>query len=143
MSRVPHLRLSNACKLETRVRRAPPTWASLANQSIATGSFPLGSTTATLTVSAGVHSATDSTLVSVLDRTPPVLSLPPDVTTPTCTGVSIGQATAVDGCGGPVIVVNDASATFKAGTRIVTWRAIDQFGNVALATQRVNRRARR
>ena len=108
-----------------------------ANQAVATGTFPLGTTGATLTVSDGPNFASDGTLVTVLDTAPPVLTPPPDIGTPTCTGVNIGQATAVDACGGAVTIVNDAPSTFKAGTRVVTWRAIDRFGNVAVATQTI------
>lgn len=43
-----------------------------------------------------------------------VLTVPPDVTTATCTSVSIGQATAVDGCGSAVTIVNDAPASYRA-----------------------------
>jgi hypothetical protein len=108
-----------------------------ATQAVANGTFPLGTSSATLTVSDGPNSDSDDALVTVLDTTPPVLTPPPDVGISGCTGVNIGQATAVDACGGAVTIVHDAPSTFKAGTRVVTWRAIDRFGNVAVATQTI------
>jgi Ca2+-binding RTX toxin-like protein len=107
-------------------------------QVIATGNFPLGTKTATLTVTQGDASKSDTAQVTVRDTTPPVLTAPPDVTAASCTTVSLGQATATDGCGGNVTIVNDAPATFKAGVYTITWRAIDQFGNQsAPQTQKV------
>jgi Ca2+-binding RTX toxin-like protein len=108
-----------------------------ANQAIASGGFPVGTKTATLTVSRGDEIATDTALVTVLDRKGPVLLAPPDVTAPSCTAVNLGQAVAADTCGGTVTIVNDAPASFKAGVFTVTWRAIDQFGNETAKTQRV------
>ncbi|HEX5098235.1 MAG TPA: VWA domain-containing protein [Polyangiaceae bacterium] len=110
-----------------------------ADQALATGAFPLGTREATLTVSDGPNQVSDTVLVTVLDTTPPVLAPPPDVTVSTCGGtVNLGQATATDGCGGHVDIFNDAPASFpRAGKTIVTWRAVDQFGNQATATQTV------
>jgi len=108
-----------------------------ADQAIATGVFPLNeSRSATLTVRDASNESTDDVLITVLDTSPPVLTPPPDVAVPTCGAVSIGSATAVDACGGSVTIVSDAPATFsKAGRKVVTWRAIDRFGNIAEATQ--------
>jgi Ca2+-binding RTX toxin-like protein len=108
-----------------------------ADQSIARGSFPVGTTTVTLEVSDGTAGAEDSALVTVLDTTPPILNIPADVTTATCSGVNIGQAVAVDLCGGAVTILNVAPASFKAGAHTVTWRAIDQSGNETVKTQKV------
>jgi Ca2+-binding RTX toxin-like protein len=108
-----------------------------ANQAIASGGFPLGTKTATLTVTRGAAVATDTALVTVLDTKAPVLLQPPDVVAATCTSVSLGQAVATDTCGGPVTIVNNAPASFRAGVHTITWRAIDQFGNEAVKTQRV------
>jgi Mg-chelatase subunit ChlD len=106
-----------------------------ADQAVATGTFPLGTTSATLTVSDGPNSVSDSMLATVLDLTPPELWPPADVVAPTCGSVTLGQPTATDACGGPVTIVNDAPTSFKAGKHVVTWYAIDQFANVAHATQ--------
>ncbi|MDQ2642178.1 MAG: VWA domain-containing protein [Myxococcota bacterium] len=108
---------------------APPVTLQTPNQPVASGGFPLGTTTATLTLSRDTFQASDTALVTVVDTTGPTLVAPPDVTAATCTSVNLGQATASDGCGGSVTVVNDAPASFKAGVYTVTWLAIDQFGN--------------
>jgi CSLREA domain-containing protein len=109
-----------------------------AAQAVASGSFSLGTHIVTLTVSRGSDVATDTAVIKVVDTAPPVLTVPPDVTAASCTAVSIGQATAVDGCGsGSVTVTNDAPASYRAGLRIVTWRATDQAGNQTTRTQRV------
>jgi hypothetical protein len=104
-------------------------------QVIATGSFPVGTKTVTLLVSQAATTRSDTAQITVRDTTAPVLTVPADVTAPTCTGVTLGQATATDGCGGTVTIVNNAPATFKAGTYTVTWRAIDRYGNEAVKTQ--------
>jgi Ca2+-binding RTX toxin-like protein len=116
---------------------APPVSLQNPNQSVATGNFPLGPTVATLTVSQGAAQASDTAIVIVRDTTAPVLTVPPDVVATVCTSVNLGQATASDACGGNVTIVNNAPATFKAGTYTVTWRAIDQFANESTGTQRV------
>jgi len=112
-----------------------------ADETIATGVFPLGDTTATLTVSQegllGLVSAEDDVLILVADTTPPILSIPPDKSFATCQGVSIGTATAVDTCGSAVTITNNAPSTFRAGVHVVTWRATDAAGNVAEKQQRV------
>jgi Ca2+-binding RTX toxin-like protein len=70
------------------------------------------------------------------DRTPPVFTfVPPGMTITTCTGVSLGQATATDPCG--ATVTSDAPAKFGLGATIVHWTARDNAGNVAVATQTV------
>ena len=70
------------------------------------------------------------------DRTPPRFTfVPADITTTTCTGVSLGQAVATDPCG--VTVTNNAPSKFPLGTTLVTWTARDGAGNVARATQAV------
>jgi Ca2+-binding RTX toxin-like protein len=106
-------------------------------QASTSGSFPLGNTTATLTVTLGGATASDSALVSVLDTRDPVITPPADVYPATCGAANIGQATATDACGSNVTIVNDAPATYRAGVTVVTWRAIDSLGNESQATQRV------
>jgi len=107
------------------------------NQSIASGSFPVGTTAVNLTVSQGAVQKSDSALITVLDMTPPLLTIPADIVTTSCTGVSIGTATATDVCGGTVTVVNNAPASYRAGVTFVTWTAIDRYGNSIQRTQRV------
>jgi Ca2+-binding RTX toxin-like protein len=107
-----------------------------ATQAVATGSFSFGTHVVTLTVKHGGDITTDTVVIKVVDTTPPVLNVPADVTAATCTAVSIGQATATDGCGS-VTITNDAPASYRAGVRLVTWRATDQAGNQTVRTQRV------
>jgi hypothetical protein len=110
----------------------PPT------SSTPSASFPLGSTSASVKVtsSAGA-SANDSVLVTVLDKTPPVLTVPADASG-SCHAISIGVATASDACGGPVTITNDAPATFPLGLTTVTWTATDRFGNKSTQQQIVS-----
>ena len=76
------------------------------------------------------------------DNTPPSITCPADVTassdTGTCeaTGISLGNASASDDCGTP-IVSNNAPNAFPVGTTIVTWTALDGAGNSANCTQQV------
>jgi len=105
--------------------------------------FPsLGSELVTLTVQDSVgFTDTDTMTVSVADTTPPMLSVPADVTmecaAPTGTAVDIGMATASDSCDTNVSVSNDAPTVFPLGDTTVTWTAIDDSGNTAMATQTV------
>jgi len=70
------------------------------------------------------------------ERSPPIFTfVPPCLTVSTCGGVNIGQAIASDPCG--VTVSKDAPASFKLGTTLVTWTAVDGAGNIARATQDV------
>lgn len=108
-----------------------------ANTAVANGNFPVGTNSVTLEVSQGGVSATDTALVTVVDTTPPTISPPADVVAQTCTGVNIGQATAVDACGGAVSIARTPAGPLKSGVTIVTWTATDSYGNVATATQRV------
>ncbi|MDX2053785.1 MAG: hypothetical protein SFV15_15395 [Polyangiaceae bacterium] len=111
---------------------------------IATGSFPIGSTLASLVVSVGSSSKSDTSVVTVRDTTPPVLNVPPSIILGPCENcVDLGEAKAFDACGGEVTVVNDAPAQFTAGDHVVTWRAIDRFGNETVKKQRVSVSSRR
>lgn len=116
---------------------APGVTLSGASAAVATGLFPVGTTTATLQVTSGSGSAMDTALVTVLDTVGPSLTVPADVYVSTCGAVNIGSASATDACGGAVQVVNNKPATFKAGVTTVTWTAVDQYGNPTSKTQRV------
>lgn len=111
-----------------------------ATQAIASGAFLVGTTsTVTLTVSQGSVNKSDSALITVVDTTPPTLTIPADVVAASCTSVSIGTATAVDACGGSVTITNNAPSSYKAGVTLVTWQATDSRGNMsAPQIQRVN-----
>jgi hypothetical protein len=79
--------------------------------------------------------------VTVVDTTPPGLTVPDDVTTecaaPGGTAVDIGTAVSTDVCDSLVTISNDAPALFPLGETLVTWTAIDDDGNVTEVTQTV------
>jgi len=77
--------------------------------------------------------------VLVRDTTPPVVTVPADVTaeaTGPLTAVSIGTATAIDVVG-VVSLSSNAPASFPVGTTVVTWTATDAAGNSGTATQNI------
>jgi hypothetical protein len=90
----------------------------------------------------GAGNLSDQKVVKVrlVDKKAPKLTVPPDVTAEQAnrngTTVGIGQATATDRWGAPVIT-NNAPKTFPLGVTIVTWKATDKSGNVATGTQEV------
>jgi hypothetical protein len=101
--------------------------------------YPLGTTLVTLTAtdSSGNH-ATATTMVEVVDTTPPHLVPPPGVAAEAnaiLSTVALGEASATDIF--PVTVTNDAPATFPLGTTPVVWSATDANGNSTAATQLV------
>jgi len=103
--------------------------------------FPVGQTTVVWTATdAAGNTATVSQNVFVQDLWPPVVTPPANVSVFAdngqcfATGVSIGQATAVDNCS-PVILTNNAPAVFNVGQTVVVWSASDSLGNVGTAQQ--------
>jgi len=76
-----------------------------------------------------------------VDRVPPVLVAPPDLTVeesdPLGTPVELGQPTVSDLRDPNPTVENDAPGLFPLGTTVVTWTATDASGNVATAQQKV------
>ena len=104
--------------------------------------FPLGDTLVTWTATDDSgNAATATQKVTVLDATPPVLTVPADVTAEQAnrdgTPVNLGEATATDNLDDEVDIANDALAVFPLGETIVTWTATDDSGNVATGTQKV------
>ncbi|MER7470757.1 NucA/NucB deoxyribonuclease domain-containing protein [Micromonospora sp. NPDC000018] len=71
------------------------------------------------------------------DTEPPSITCPPDVTSTSITP-DLGQPTTSDNVDPTVTVTSDAPSAFPYGTSIVTWRAVDDSGNVATCTQRVS-----
>ncbi len=103
-----------------------------------TARFPIGTTVVTLRVtspSGGI--ATDTVLITVVDTQPPVLVVPPDITISQCNSPNVGTATVSDVCGGTVTLTNNKPTRFPLGTTVVTYFAVDRFGNATSATQRV------
>jgi len=99
----------------------------------------VGNYTITYTVSdAHNNRATASRTVTVRDTTPPVLTLPANVTaeaTGVQTSVNIGMATATDLFA--VTITSDAPASYPLGTTVVTWTATDANGNASTGIQNV------
>ncbi len=93
-----------------------------------------------------VWSATDTAgntgtaiqLVTIEDTTPPMLTVPADITVTSDQPlfVDIGNATATD-IFIPVTIDNDAPDTFPLGETVVTWQATDNNENSSQATQTV------
>ncbi|MFH1567974.1 MAG: immunoglobulin-like domain-containing protein [Gemmatimonadota bacterium] len=113
--------------------------ASVTNDAPSAG-FPLGPTVVTWRATDGAgNAATATQTVTVLDRTPPVVTAPPAVIRFEATGprtaVSIGTAAAVDLVSGAVAVTSNAPDSFAVGATTVTWTATDGAGNTGKATQ--------
>ena len=105
-----------------------------------TVTFPLGTTTVTLTVYDGRYSDTDTVDITVQDTTPPVITCPADVTveqeTRNGTVVSL-TATATDICDASPTITSDELAIYPLGTTIVTFTATDNSGNNASCSMNV------
>jgi hypothetical protein len=87
------------------------------------------------------ESDTANATVTVRDTTPPSITAPPDIVVSADASCSaapdIGVATASDSASPPVLVSNNAPASFPLGDTTVVWTATDASGNVATAEQLV------
>lgn len=87
------------------------------------------------------NTATISQSVTVVDTTPPVISIAnPNITieaNAVDSVVDLGSVTAVDLVDGTVDVTNDAPAAFPLGNTVVTYTSADSHSNIATATQTV------
>lgn len=109
----------------------------------APGSFPVGTTTVTWTVTdVNGRTATCTQSVIVTDNQAPTITCPATVNVNNnpgscfATGVSLGTPTTADNCG-VLSVSNNAPASFPIGTTVVTWTVTDNNGLTATCTQSV------
>jgi uncharacterized repeat protein (TIGR01451 family) len=110
--------------------------------------FPVGQTIITYTANDG-HGHTKSAFqtVTVIDNTPPVLSVPANITVNapanSCSAmVNPGTATATDNCGSTTVTGTRSdsqplSAPYPVGTTTITWKATDSHSNVSTGTQTI------
>lgn len=91
--------------------------------------LPVGEHEIFVRVDDGSEVDVDSVVVTIADGVGPVVTPPPDTFFASCTGVTPGAATVTDACGSTFEIYNDAPSSYKAGVTVVSWWAIDQFGN--------------
>ena len=104
--------------------------------------FPIGNTIITWTATdASGNSASSTQTISVVDTTPPILSVPDDVRIEAAgmaeNSVDLGEITAED-VSEIVLVSNDAPVSFPFGDTEVIWTVRDAAGNSATALQTVS-----
>ncbi|MBM2851898.1 MAG: hypothetical protein HW420_445 [Candidatus Nitrosotenuis sp.] len=103
--------------------------------------FPLGETTITWTAadeSGNVSTATQK--VTIIDTTAPELIIPDNIVIDAVsinTPVTVGTYVVTDLTDVTPKVTNDAPETFPLGKTIITWTAVDKFGNEIRQTQTV------
>jgi uncharacterized repeat protein (TIGR01451 family) len=110
--------------------------------------FHVGQTIITYTANDG-HGHTKSAMqtVTVIDNTPPTLSVPPDQTVNapanSCSAnVNPGTATANDNCPGVTVTGTRSdsqplNAPYPVGTTTITWKATDAANNMTTGTQTI------
>jgi hypothetical protein len=110
--------------------------------------FAIGTTLVTYTaVDPSGNSSTASFSVTVTDDEVPVLTVGADITVPPTPGsciadVTVPLPTATDNCNLDSVLndyngLGDASGTYPIGSTVVTWTAIDEYGNFVTATQTI------
>ena len=104
--------------------------------------YPLGATPVMVTATdASRNSASDSLVVTVVDTTPPTLTVPANISTSATgalTPVTLGSATATDAVDGVITVTNNAPASgFAVGTTTVIYTATDSHANSVSKSQLV------
>jgi hypothetical protein len=94
--------------------------------------LPLGTTEITLTLDDGQGTGTDIVEITVKDTTPPLLTMPADVTVEqeNAAGTAVPlTATATDVCDAEVEITSDELAIYPLGDTTVTFTATDDSGN--------------
>jgi len=103
--------------------------------------FSLGETIVTWTATdAAGNSASTNQKIIIIDTSAPELTIPDNVIVDAIgleTIVSIGEATSTDLADPLPSISNNAPQTFSLGQTLVTWTAIDSFGNSVSATQTI------
>lgn len=110
-----------------------------------TVTVPAGETWLYLTVSDGVASDTDSTLITILDDEAPVIVCPEPLvvdcehacSTDFLVAEFLVDAAATDNCDPDPVITHDAPSCFPVGTTPVTFTATDASGNFASCTVNV------
>lgn len=104
--------------------------------------FSLGETIVTWTATdVQGNSASTTQKITVIDTTAPELIIPSDITIDAIslqTPVELGEGTAIDNADSEISITNDAPFSFSLGETIVTWTAVDSFGNSISASQTIN-----
>jgi uncharacterized repeat protein (TIGR01451 family) len=110
--------------------------------------FPVGQTIVTYTADDGHgHTKSAQQAVTVIDNTPPTLSVPANVVVNapanSCSAnVDPGTATAGDNCSGVTVTGTRSdsqplNAPYPVGTTTITWKATDASNNITTGTQTV------
>jgi len=104
--------------------------------------FSLGETLVTWTVTdeeANIASTTQK--VTIVDTTAPELFAPSDITIDAVsleTPVEVGQGAAIDLADSEITITNNAPFSYPLGETVVTWTAVDSFGNTVSSSQIIN-----
>jgi hypothetical protein len=128
--------------------QAVPTTAERSDGLALTAPYPLGATTVTWSATdAAGNVGTADQVVTVIDSTPPALTVPDDVTVEVGADVTEvvldpGTATATDACGTPAVTGERADGAtltdaYPVGSTAITWQAVDAAGNTSSGQQTV------
>ena len=104
--------------------------------------FELGDTLVTWTATDEQGNSVSSTqTITVVDTTAPELFTPADITIDAIslqTPIEIGEGAAIDLADSEITITNDAPFSYPLGETIVTWTAVDSFGNTVSTSQTIN-----